>query len=134
MAYTSKGVAPAGSQRNTEYNRTYNSFSGVDMHVTFGGKLIGELEGLSFTVQRVPRTIRAPIQQCIGKHFPNSGKAKLQMQHANPELNAAPKNVAKCVETIGEVSMLWMDKKIAQTTNSLAGSENYSGKEKAPIV
>lgn len=57
MAYTSKGVAPAGSQRNSDYSRTYNSFSGVDMHVTFGGKLIGELEGISYTVQRE----KAPI-------------------------------------------------------------------------
>jgi len=32
--------------------RTYNSFSGVDMLVTFGGTLIGELQGISYTVQR----------------------------------------------------------------------------------
>jgi hypothetical protein len=36
----------------TEFSRTYNSFSGVDMHVTFGPKLVGELQGISFTVQR----------------------------------------------------------------------------------
>lgn len=35
-----------------QYTQTYNSFSGVDMHVTFAGKLIGELQGLSFSVQR----------------------------------------------------------------------------------
>ena len=34
------------------YTRTYNSFSGVDMLVTFGGTLIGELQGISYTVQR----------------------------------------------------------------------------------
>ena len=34
------------------YTQTYNSFSGVDMHVTFGGKLIGELQGISYTVTR----------------------------------------------------------------------------------
>lgn len=32
--------------------RTYNSFSGADMVATFGGVIIGELQGLSFTVQR----------------------------------------------------------------------------------
>ena len=52
MAYTSRGIPPAGSQRSTEFSRTYNSFSGVDMHITFGGKLIGELDGISYTVQR----------------------------------------------------------------------------------
>lgn len=34
------------------YTQTYNSFSGVDMVVTFGGKIIGELQGLSYTVTR----------------------------------------------------------------------------------
>lgn len=37
--------------------RTYNSFSGVDMVATFGGKRIGSLQGLSYTVQRE----KAPI-------------------------------------------------------------------------
>lgn len=34
------------------YTQTYNSFSGVDMLVTFGGKLVGELQGISYTVTR----------------------------------------------------------------------------------
>lgn len=36
----------------TSFSRTYNSFSGVDMLVTFGGNLIGEVQGISYTVQR----------------------------------------------------------------------------------
>jgi hypothetical protein len=36
----------------SEYSQTYNSFSGVDMLVTFGGTLVGELQGISFTVTR----------------------------------------------------------------------------------
>lgn len=39
------------------FARTYNSFSGVDMMVTFGGILIGEVQGISYTVQRE----KAPI-------------------------------------------------------------------------
>ena len=39
------------------YTKTYNSFSGVDMVVTFGSTIIGELQGISFTVQRE----KAPI-------------------------------------------------------------------------
>jgi hypothetical protein len=39
------------------FSRTYNSFSGVDMSVTFGGTHIGELQGCSYTVQRE----KAPI-------------------------------------------------------------------------
>jgi hypothetical protein len=39
------------------YSRTYNSFSGVDMIATFGGTIIGELQGISYTVQRE----KAPI-------------------------------------------------------------------------
>lgn len=43
----------SGSTRNTSsFSKTYNSFSGVDMQATFAGKVIGELEGISFTVQR----------------------------------------------------------------------------------
>lgn len=34
------------------YTQTYNSFSGCDMIVTFGGKIIGELQGLRYTVNR----------------------------------------------------------------------------------
>lgn len=39
------------------FSRTYNSFSGIDMLVTFGGNLIGEVQGLSYTIQRE----KAPI-------------------------------------------------------------------------
>jgi hypothetical protein len=54
-----KGAAPSGSQGagGSSFTKTYNSFSGVDMVATFGGKVIGELQGISFTVQRE----KAPI-------------------------------------------------------------------------
>ena len=45
---------PPGGNTN---NGTYNSFSGVDMLVSFGGVLVGELQGISYTVQRE----KAPI-------------------------------------------------------------------------
>jgi hypothetical protein len=32
--------------------QTYNSFSGVDMIVTFGGAVVGEVQGVSYTVTR----------------------------------------------------------------------------------
>lgn len=35
-----------------DYQASYNSFSGVDMRVTFEGVEIGELQGVSFTVTR----------------------------------------------------------------------------------
>ena len=41
----------------SEYTRSYNSFSGVDIQATFGGKLIGELQGVSYSVTRE----KAPI-------------------------------------------------------------------------
>ena len=34
------------------FTRTYNSFSGVDMVVSFNNKVIGEIQGVSYTVQR----------------------------------------------------------------------------------
>ena len=34
------------------FTRTYNSFSGVDMVVSFNNKIIGEIQGVSYTVQR----------------------------------------------------------------------------------
>lgn len=37
---------------NDTYQRTYNSFCGVDIVATFGEKLVGELQGISFTVSR----------------------------------------------------------------------------------
>lgn len=54
----SRGLPPSGSQRTAEaFSKTYNSFSGVDIVATFGGKVIGELEGISYTIQRE----KAPI-------------------------------------------------------------------------
>lgn len=34
------------------YSQTFNSFSGADMHVMFGAEIVGELQGLSYTVTR----------------------------------------------------------------------------------
>lgn len=63
-----KGVPPSGAQRNTgNFQKTYNSYSGVDMRATFGGKLIGEIQGLSYTVQRE----KAPIYT-MGEADPRS--------------------------------------------------------------
>ena len=36
----------------SQFSRSYNSFSGVDMLVTFAGIHVGELQGISFTVTR----------------------------------------------------------------------------------
>ena len=41
----------------SEYTRSYNSFSGVDIKATFGGTVIGELQGVSYSVTRE----KAPI-------------------------------------------------------------------------
>ena len=41
----------------SSFSRTYNSFSGVDMVVAFNDKIIGEIQGVSYTVQRE----KAPI-------------------------------------------------------------------------
>lgn len=41
----------------SEYTRSYNSFSGVDIKATFGGQIIGELQGVSYSVTRE----KAPI-------------------------------------------------------------------------
>lgn len=50
---SNKGLAPSGSGKSGgSFSKTYNSFSGVDMIATFGGKVIGELQGISYTIQR----------------------------------------------------------------------------------
>lgn len=65
---SNKGLPPSGAQSNSEaFSRTYNSFSGVDIICTFGGKLIGELQGISYTVQRE----KAPIYT-MGEADPRS--------------------------------------------------------------
>jgi len=38
--------------QRSEFTRTYNSFSGVDMFAMFGSILIGELQGISYTITR----------------------------------------------------------------------------------
>lgn len=57
----------SSSANNTTFNKTYNSFSGVDMVVTFGGKILGELQGISYTIQRE----KAPIYT-MGEADPRS--------------------------------------------------------------
>ena len=58
MATANRGLAPSGAARSANgYSKTFNSFSGVDMICTFGGKVIGELQGISYTIQRE----KAPI-------------------------------------------------------------------------
>lgn len=67
MTVSNKGLAPSGAQRSSFGRRTYNSFSGIDMVVTFGGKIIGELQGISYTIQRE----KAPIYT-MGEADPRS--------------------------------------------------------------
>lgn len=67
MSNANKGLAPSGSNRSFFGQRTYNSFSGVDMVVTFGGKILGELQGISYTIQRE----KAPIYS-MGEADPRS--------------------------------------------------------------
>lgn len=63
-----KGLAASGAPRSSNFGqRTYNSFSGVDMVVTFGGKILGELQGISYTIQRE----KAPIYS-MGEADPRS--------------------------------------------------------------
>lgn len=63
-----KGLSPAGAGRSAStFQKTYNSFSGVDMVVTFGGKILGELQGISYTIQRE----KAPIYS-MGEADPRS--------------------------------------------------------------
>jgi len=63
----SRGLPPSSAPRNILPNKTYNSFSGVDMVVTFGGKILGELQGISYTIQRE----KAPIYT-MGEADPRS--------------------------------------------------------------
>jgi len=39
------------------YSKSYNSFSGVDIKAVFGSRVIGELQGISYSVSRE----KAPI-------------------------------------------------------------------------
>lgn len=36
----------------SEYSRSYNSFSGIDIKATFGGKVVAELQGISYSITR----------------------------------------------------------------------------------
>lgn len=68
MTTSNKGLPSSGASRSVDsLTRTYNSFSGVDIVATFGGKLIGELQGISFTIQRE----KAPIYT-MGEADPRS--------------------------------------------------------------
>lgn len=36
----------------TAYKRSYNSFSGTDIQVTFGGRHVADVQGISWNIQR----------------------------------------------------------------------------------
>lgn len=50
-------MGAAHSNFAEEFSRTYNSFSGVDIHAIFGNTVILEIQGISYTVSRE----KAPI-------------------------------------------------------------------------
>ena len=41
----------------SEFNRSHNSFSGVDIKATFGGVVVAELQAISYSITRE----KAPI-------------------------------------------------------------------------
>ena len=50
-----------------EYTETYTSFSGADIVASFNGVVIGELQGITYSVSRE----KAPIY-CLGSPEPRS--------------------------------------------------------------
>jgi hypothetical protein len=50
-------MAQTNSNFSAEFSKTYNSFSGVDVHAVFGGNTVLEIQGVSFTISRE----KAPI-------------------------------------------------------------------------
>lgn len=58
MTTANQGLPASDALNNAStFTKTYNSFSGVDMVCTFSNKVIGELQGVSYTIQRE----KAPI-------------------------------------------------------------------------
>lgn len=42
----------SGQETVTNYTKTYTSFSGCDIAATFNGKVIGELQAITYSVSR----------------------------------------------------------------------------------
>lgn len=97
-------MAAPGSIGNTvaRQNKTYNSFSGVDIHVTMGGNEIGELQGVSYTVTRE----KAPLYT-MGSPDPRSfSRGKRGIAGSLIFLVFDRSNL---LESLGEKAMFWAD-------------------------
>lgn len=46
---------------SSEYTRTYTSFSGCDIVATFGNTVVGELQAITYHVQRVASDMSLPL-------------------------------------------------------------------------
>jgi hypothetical protein len=79
---------------SSEFSRTYNSFSGVDIQATFAGTHLSDLQGISYTVTREKGplyTMGNPSPRAFSRgkfscHVTvlKTGKAKSNGGYANP--------------------------------------------------
>jgi len=93
---------------SSEFSRTYNSFSGVDIQATFAGTHLSDLQGISYTVTREKGplyTMGNPSPRAFsrGRFLPrkrvNSGKAK--GSYPMPILSQAEGTPSEGAETTG---------------------------------
>lgn len=95
---------------SAEYSKTYNSMSGVDIQAVFGGRVIGELQGVSFTVSREKAPIYTmgrvdPRAFCRGKRgIAGSLIFTVFDRHA-------------LLESLGEQAIFWADTEEITATN-----------------
>jgi hypothetical protein len=96
-------TAPGGmSSTVARMSQSYNSFSGVDIHVTMAGNPIGELQGVSYTVTRE----KAPLYT-MGSPDPRSfSRGKRGIAGSLIFLVFDRSNL---LEALGEKALFWAD-------------------------
>ena len=102
-----------------EFSRTYNSFSGIDIHAVFGNTVILEIQGISYTVSRE----KAPIYT-MGRADPRAfcrGKRGI----AGTVIFTVFDRHA-LLENMGERSLFWADTEevTAMNQRNSAGNTN----------
>ncbi len=103
-------MAQTNPNFSAEFSKTYNSFSGVDVHAVFGGNVVLEIQGLSFTISRE----KAPIYT-MGNPDPRAFSRGKRGIAGSLIFTVFDRQVL--LEALKEQSIFWADSEEVTSTN-----------------
>jgi hypothetical protein len=103
-------MASTNPNFSAEFSKTYNSFSGVDIHAVFGGSTVLEIQGISFTISRE----KAPIYT-MGRADPRAFSRGKRGIAGSLIFTVFDRQIL--LEALKEQSIFWADTEEVTATN-----------------